>query len=213
MISENKKNARYAGLWWLLFIVIGPISYLIVDGKLLIPDDPTATIGNINSHVALFWLGVAVFLAGYTCFIMLAKTLCKLFKPVDAKLTKWMMLLVIIGTSLVIIGKITEIMSTYVSNINDATFLLNLRINIEMICELFWGLWLIPLALLILKSNLIPKAIGWILFTTVAYHILAFVVFFISGTDISTDPVLVILGMGEIITTLWLLIKGVKTQK
>lgn len=206
-MTNNKKDARLAGVWWLLFILVGPISYMVVDGQLLVPGDAAATISNINSNIALFWMGVIAFFTGYTFFILLAKALCKLFNPVDSKLTKWMMSLVIAGTALVIIGKIAEIVGANMSNMEDVACLFNLRTNIEMVGELFWGLWLIPLVMIIFKSNLIPKIIGGVLILTVIYHLAAFVMFFINGTDVSTNPVLVIFGMGEIIITLWLLIR------
>jgi len=213
MLKENKKTARMAGIWWLAFIIVGPISYMIIDGQLLVPGEAAVTVSNINSNLALFWLGVAAFLAGYACFILLAKSLCKLFNPVNSKLTKCMMGLVIAGTALILIGKIAEIAAANMSNMEDAACLFNLRTNIEMVGELFWGLWLIPLVILIFKSNLIPKIIGGVLLLTVVYHVAAFGMFFISGADISTNPVLVIFGMGEIIITLWLLIKGVKKER
>ena len=202
--------ARMAGIWWLAFILVGPVSYLVVDGKLLVAGDATTTISNINSNVALFWLGVAAFLAGYTFFIFLGKTLCKLWGPVDSKLTKWMMGLVIAGTALVIVGKIAEIAGANVSNIEDAACLFDLRTNIEMAGELFWGLWLIPLVILIFKSTLIPKIIGGALIGTVVSHLTIFVGFFIGGVALDTNPIVLLLGLGEIIITLWLLIKGVK---
>ena len=197
-----------AGLWWMLFILIGPISYLIIDGKLLIPDDTAATLGNIHSNVALFWVGVIAFLAGYTCFILLGRALCRLFMTIDSKLTKWMMGLVIVGTALIFIGKIVELIAAYVGNIEVSTHLFHLRTNMEMAGELFWGLWLIPLVMLIFKSNLIPKAIGGMLLGGIAYHLTVFGMFFISGADVSTNPVLIILGIGELLMALWLLMKG-----
>lgn len=212
MLNENKKTARIAGFWWLLFILIGPISYLVVDRKLLVPGNAVTTLSNINSNMALFWAGAAAFLAGYVCFILLAKVLCKLFRPIDSKLTKWIMGLVIAGAVLIFIGKIAEIAAAYVGNEKDAACLLNLRTNIEMAGELFWGLWLIPLVILIFKSNLIPKVIGGVLILTIVYHLAAFGMFFINGTDVSTNPVLAIFGMGELVMTLWLLIKGVKKE-
>ena len=213
MFSENKKTARMAGVYWLLFILIGPISYMIIDGKLLVSGSTEATVDNINSNTALFWAGVVAFLVGYACFILLAKTLGKLFKPVNTRLTTWMIGLMIFGTAIVIIGKVAEIAAVNVSNMEDAACLLYLRTNIEMVGELFWGLWLIPLVILIFKSNLIPKIIGGVLLLTVVYHVAAFGMFFISGADISTNPVLVIFGIGELVITLWLLIKGVKKDK
>jgi len=213
MLEENKKTAQIAGIWWLLFILIGPISYLIVDGKLLVLDDAAATVRSINSNMALFWAGVVAFLAGYACFILLAKALCRLFKSVDSKLTKVMMGLVIAGTALVLVGKIAEITAANVSNIEYAARLFDLRTNIEMAGELFWGLWLLPLALLILKSNLIPKVIGVALLLNVVAHLAIFVGFFIGGVILDTNPAVLLLGMGELVMTLWLLIIGVKKDK
>lgn len=213
MHRDNIWIGRTAGIWWLAFILITSISYMFVDGKLLIIGDTVATIRNINSNQILFWFGVAAFIIGYMCFIFLAKTFYKLFISIESKLTKWMIQFVISGTVLVIIGKVAEIIAAYIGSIKDATYLLSLRNNIEMVCELFWGLWLIPLILLIFKSNLIPKIIGGALILTVFYHLTSFVVFFTSGLDVSTNEVFIILGLGEFIMTLWLLIMGTKKGK
>jgi hypothetical protein len=228
MHNDNKKTARMAGVWWLLFILIGPVSYLVVDGKLLAPGDPAATISNIDSNMALFWAGVAAFFAGYACFILLGKTLYKLFvdsaagnsnprrsnKPIESRLAMWMMALVITGTALVLTGKIAEIAAAYAGNVENAAYLFNLRANIEMVGELFWGLWLIPLVILIFKSNLIPKVISGAVLLAVAYHLAAFVIFFIGDADVSAHPALVALGtIGELSMVLWLLIKGVKAKE
>ena len=208
--ASPARVARMAGLWWLLFIIIGPVSYLAVDGKLLVQDDTAKTLENIHSNTALFWIGAAAFFAGYACFILLAKSLCKLFKPVYSKLTKFMMGIVIAGTALVVTGKAAEIAAV---NIKNAACLFNLRTNIEMAGELFWGIWLVSLVILIFKSNLIPKAVGGAVALAAVYHLAVFCAFFITGTDISTNPVLTFLGLGEFAIALWLLIRGVRTSK
>ena len=213
MLKEYRKTARTAGVWWLLFIIIGPISYLFVDEKLLVPGDAAATVNNINSALALFWFGAAAFLAGYACFIMLGKSLCKLFKTVDPRLTKWMIGLVIVGTAVVLIGKAAEIAAANADNMDDAAGLLDLRLNMEMAGELFWGLWLVPLVMLIFKSVFIHRAIGGLLLLAAGYHLAVFSMFFIRGADVSTHPALAAAGLiGEIAMVLWLLVKGVKTQ-
>lgn len=213
MLKENKRTARAAGVWWILFIIIGSFSYLVVDEKLLVPGDAAATLGNIDSNTALFLAGIAVFLVGYACFILLARALCKLFKTVDFRLTRWMMGFVIAGTALVLIGKFAEIAAVKAGSMEDAASLFNLRVNLEMASELFWGLWLIPLVALIFKSNLIPKVIGALALIAVAYHLAVFVGFFIGATDVSAQPVFAALGMiGELAIVLWLLLKGVKAQ-
>lgn len=213
METQNKKTARLAGLWWLLFCLITPISYLVVDGKLLIDGNETETIANISSNILLFWLGVIAFIAGYLCFILLANSLRKLFTPVDTRLAKLMVVIVRIGTILVIIGKLAEIIAVNIHDISATICLLNLRKNIEMVGELFWGVWLIPLVLLIFKSDFIPKVVGGALSLAALYHLIAFATFFITGTDVSTNIYLITLGLGEFIMVFWLLIKGIKQEK
>jgi len=212
LMINYKKTARTAGVWWIMFILIAPFSYLYVDGKLLIPGDVAATLSSINSDMALFWSGFAAYLAGYACFILLAKALCGLFKTVDPKLTRWMIGLVIAGTALVLIGKVSEIAAAY-ADMEDAAFLFNLRTYIEMAGELFWGLWLIPLVMLIFKSDLIPKAVGGALLGAVVYHLAVFGIFFVSGVNADSHPALLIIGLGELVMALWLLIKGVKRKR
>jgi len=211
-MNEQKKTARTAGLWWLLFIIAGPVSYLVVDGKLLAPGDTAATLGNIGANTTMFWAGAAAFFAGYAFFILLGRTLCKLFKTVGLGLTKTMMCLVIAGTVLVAAGKVAEIAGAVSQNVETAAFLFDLRANIEITVELFWGLWLIPLVLLIFKSNFFPKIIGAAAVLAVVYHLAVFGAFFTTGIDVSVNPVLMAFGMiGELAVVLWLLIKGVKT--
>jgi len=212
MINENRKTARIAGVYWLAFFIIGPVSYLLIDGKLLVPGDTAATVSNINSGPALFWAGVAAFLAGYACFILLGKTLYGLHKPAGPRLAKLMLGLVIAGTAVVLAGKAAEIAAVNASSMKDAARLLSLRPNMEMAGELFWGLWLVPLAMLIFKSDLIPRAIGGLLLLAVIYHLAVFGVFFASGADVSGHPALAAAGfIGEAAMVLWLIIKGVKT--
>ena len=203
-----------AGVWWLLFIIIAPVSYFIIDGKLLVPGDEAATLSNIKADTALFLAGAAAFIAGYICFIMLVKTLRKLFRSADPgldNLTKWMTGFVITGTLLVLTGKVAEAAAVSMSNSTDTDGLLNLRTNIEMAGELFWGLWLVPLAILIFKSKLIPGIIGGAALLGVFYHLITFGVFFTTGTDVSAQPLLLIPGTtGELSIVLWLLIKGAK---
>lgn len=204
--EKNKRTARLAGAWWMLFIMIAPFSYLYVDEKLLISGNAAATQSNINSNIALFWAGTVAFLAGYSCFILLAKTLCKLFVSVDYRLTRWMTGFVITGTAIVLMGKISEIIAANAGSLEDAACLFKLRPYIEMAGELFWGLWLIPLAMLIFKSDYVPKTIGVALLVAASYHLAAFGIFFTKGADVSAHPVLAALGIGELAMALWLLV-------
>ncbi len=78
--------------------------------------------------------------------------------------------------------------------------------------EIYWGLWLIPLALLIYKSDFIPKIFGVMLFISAIAYIVdsCTFLFFPNYRAAIVEYSLAIAGITEIAIMLWLLIKGVK---
>ncbi|MCL2817847.1 MAG: DUF4386 domain-containing protein, partial [Clostridiales bacterium] len=77
---------------------------------------------------------------------------------------------------------------------------------------IFWGLWLLPLGLLILKSNLIHKIIGFLLLGACVANLVDFAIHFIAPNtpEIVLNLCYIIGMLGEFGLVLWLLIKGVK---
>jgi len=85
-----------------------------------------------------------------------------------------------------------------------------------MAAVIFWGLWLLPLGLLIFKSGFIPKIIGILLLAACVGNLIDFGMFFFAPPEISEVvlPVVYIVGMlGEFGLVLWLLIIGVKVRE
>jgi len=208
---NSKKTARIAGLWYLANIIILMFSYLFVDDKLLVLGDCTASLNNINANKPLFYIGCAAFLIGYICLIISALTLMKLFQPVDSKQATLIPVCLIIGVVIVFTGKAIELYGVVIQNAD----LLALRENIDMSAEILWGLWLVPIGILILKSGLIPKIIGILLLAACLSHWVDFTLFFFASelSEIIMPPVYIVGMFGEFGLTLWLLIKGVKTTK
>ena len=210
MLNENKKTARIAGIWYLANIVILMFSYMFVDAKLLVSGDAALSLSNINANKPLFYLGCAAFLIGYVCITMSALTLMKLFKPVCPKQAALIPILLIIGVIIVFIGKAIELYAAVTQNAG----LLAVRENIDMSAEIFWGLWLLPIGMLIFRSKLMPKIVGILLFVACLSHVVAFAVFFFAHDFFANaETVIYALGMGEFVLVAWLLIKGVKVQE
>jgi len=212
---DNKKMARAAGFWYLAFTLLGAFTYMVVDEKLLAPGDASATLGNINSNLMLFWLGFGALLLGYICFILLASALRMLFKPVSTGLGNLMVVFVFAGIVIVLVGRIAGVAALNEISNDDVSRYFAFQANAEMAAGLFWGLWLLPLGLLILKSNLIPEAIGVLLLAACVCNLAVFALYFFAPALLpAAEPALMITGMiGEFSLILWLLIKGVKTQK
>jgi hypothetical protein len=212
-LVRNKKYARFAGFSWFIFGIFGMLSYMVADAKLLVTGDTAATISNINSNMGLFCFGVVTFIIGYGIFVPLAGSLRKLFKPINHNLTIMMIGLVIVGTAMVLVGKSLEFFALN-SSVEEATRLFDLRASIEMAGELFWGLWLIPLVMLIFKSELIHKWVGWLLAVAAFVHLCWFVAFFFIPPFVPAIEIIATVGMPcEFIPAGYLLVKGVKTPK
>ena len=79
------------------------------------------------------------------------------------------------------------------------------------VLEIFWGLWLMPLALLIYKSGFIPRIVGVLGFITgIAYITDSFTFLLFPAYRALLSPYLMVAFFGEVSIILWLLIKGVK---
>jgi hypothetical protein len=92
-----------------------------------------------------------------------------------------------------------------------AMLFLNLHGRGLVIAELFWGLWLFPLGLLVYRSRFLPRFLGvWLGLAGAAWVVLSLVSVVLpqyqSEVYTYTQPAV----FGEIAFMLWLLIKGAK---
>jgi hypothetical protein len=79
--------------------------------------------------------------------------------------------------------------------------------------EMFWGLWLLPFGLLVMRSRFLPRILGvWLIVNGVAYVAISLIALlwpaYASLAFRAAQPAL----MGELAITLWLLIKGAKVE-
>jgi hypothetical protein len=80
--------------------------------------------------------------------------------------------------------------------------------------ELFWGLWLFPLAFLVYKSGFIPRFLGvWLLINGIVYVLLSFASIVLPEYKDLVFTVGMPAMFGELVFMLWLLIKGVTSKR
>jgi hypothetical protein len=92
-----------------------------------------------------------------------------------------------------------------------AMLFLNLHHYGFVVAEIFWGLWLLPLALLVYRSRFLPRFLGvWLVLDGFAYLALSLTSVLLPqySDKVSTysQPAL----FGEVAFMLWLIIKGAK---
>jgi len=81
----NKKQARIAGLLYLLASIPVFFAWVYVPNKLIVTGDATATANHVRASETLLRLGIGSELIGLIVFIFVVLALYQLFKPVSEK--------------------------------------------------------------------------------------------------------------------------------
>jgi len=95
-----------------------------------------------------------------------------------------------------------------------AYFFTRLHYQVIVSAEVLWGIWLFPMAILILKSRWFPRVLGWWLMLDGATWIIAsFANMFLPEYVDTINTWSIPFQFGEIAVTLWLLVMGAKENK
>ncbi len=230
LASKNtvKRQARRAGLWYLLLMVTAPLGLLYVPGKIMVSGNATATAENLRTSEGLLRLGIASELTHQVIGILVVLALYRLFKPVDESLSR----------QLVALGALVSVPIMFANVLNDiaalmlakgpaflsvfdrpqldalAYFFLRLHSSGITVASIFWGLWLIPFGLLVVRSGFIPKMLGYLLWVAAAGYLAeAFATLVMPQLKPAVSPLALPLELGELPIIFWLAIWGARTPK
>jgi hypothetical protein len=226
-MEPTDKAARVAGAWYLSLVLIGPFSLMYVPGKLIVHGNAAATASNILNHETLFRFSILADMIGAVIFICLALALYRLFSGVNKTHASLMVALVLVSATVGFLNTLNNIAALtlfrggadFLSVVDkpqrDALAMLFLRLNFQgdIINEIFWGLWLLPFGLLVMRSRFLPRILGvWLIVNCFAYVALSLTgILLPQYYDVafrSAFPAL----LGEVAIMLWLLIKGARVQ-
>ena len=224
-MNSTKKQARLAGLLYLLASIIGFFGLIYVP-KLIVPGDATATADHVRASETIFRLGIASELAGFTIFIFVVLALYRLFKGVNEKHALAMAILLLVSIPISLLNVLNEIaavilvsgadfLSAFEKGQLDALAYLFLRLHGQgfVVAQIFWGLWLFPFGILIIRSGFIPRFLGYLLFIAAFGHLAnSFTSLVLPSYRHLVDQFAGILQIAELPTIFWLLIMGAKDQ-
>jgi Domain of unknown function (DUF4386) len=225
-MSSLKKQARVAGLLYFLASLPAPFGLIYVPSKLIVLNDATATANNIRASESLLRLGIGCELLGSIMFILVVVALYRLFNPVNETHALAMMILILISIPISLLSVVNEVVALTVVSGADflsafetrqldgfAYILMRLHSRAILVAEIFWGLWLIPLGILIIQSRFIPRVLGYLLFLAALGYLASSVTFLLlpSYGDL-VDKFASQLPLCELPIIFWLLIWGAKGQ-
>ena len=95
-----------------------------------------------------------------------------------------------------------------------AMLFISLRKNAAILAQIPYGIWLLPLGYLVIKSRFLPKLLGILLIADcIGLQISVLQYFLLPGYEVVSYPCMVVSAIAELSLTLWLLIMGAKDQK
>jgi Domain of unknown function (DUF4386) len=224
-----KATARTAGLLYLIVVLTGIFSIAYLPSQLIVRGDAAATFAHISANSPLLRLGIA---AGFVCYIaytMLPLVLYKLLESVNKKAAVLMVVFALIGVTISFVNlfhRLDLLSLTNQSPYLSAFTLEQLQAMVMLcldayrhgivVCEIFWGLWLLPFGYLVYRSGFLPKTLGVLLMLGCFGYLIevfASTIFPAFNTFRYAGFVTLPASIGEIGTCLWLLIIGVRESK
>jgi len=224
-MSSPKTLARIAGLLYLGTSV--PFVFAVqVRSRIIEPADAAATVHNIRASATLFRVGLVADLVSWAGFLATALALYLLLKHANqlaaVAMVAFVAVMVAVGYSNTVnqYSAITIAMSAeYANGLGQAganalvLMFTDVQGNGLDINELFFGLWLLPLSYLVIKSRYFPRVIGGLLIIAGLSWIAQFLVILLAP---SLKGVISFLGVGsdgELIFIGWLLVRGARAPR
>lgn len=218
-------RSRLPGLLYLVVVLTGVFCLAYVPGQLAGPDAQT-TLDNMVARQVLFRQGVAAFIVEQVAFLLLALVLYRSLNDVSRTAPALMLGFVVVGVPLALAAVSHRLQALSLLTDTDTAQLLSLEQRQQaahaamkayrsgmLLVRVFWGLWLLPLGWLVLRSRRVPRLLGVLLVLGgLGYVLGVFAELLVPGYDdwwlagYMTLPA----ALGEIGTCLWLLLFGLR---
>jgi Domain of unknown function (DUF4386) len=222
-VIAPKTLARIAGVFYLL-MTAAAFNELYVLARIVKSGDATATADNIRASTTLFRLGFAGDLVTGTCWLLTAMALYLLLKHVHQLAAAVMVIFAAVGAAIQCLNQLNQYTALTIATSDSYARTLGkagsdaltglfagMQHNGYIINSMFFGLWLLPLGYLVVKSGYFPKVLG-VLLIVGCFAYIADLFTQVLAPDLSQNIGLVLIavaGIAELSFMLWLLVKAV----
>jgi hypothetical protein len=218
--SALVRTARTTGLLYLGFFVIG-VANEVVRSRLYVGGDPHGTLGHLADHGALARVGIALELGVVLAQALTALWFYRLFRRVDSfaagALAAFGMVSAgaILCSAALLASALGVAQDTSLAAGGDAAATVQLLyvVNGDLwgVAAVFFGLWLLPMGRLALRSGWFPPLLGWVVLAGGAgYLVSAFVQYLRPDADVVTQLLMVPATIGELWMMAYLLVVSLR---
>ena len=220
---DVKRTARTTGLLYLGFFITGILGSMVVRGRLFVADDPQGTLSNLVAHDSLARIGIALELGIALTQALTAVWFYRLLHNVDrlaaGTITAFGLVnaVAILGSAAVLATarEVAQDGSLAVTGgqASTAQLLYVASGHIWGVAAVFFGLWLIPMGWLAIRSAWFPRPLGWVLITAgICYVISAFTSYLFTSAELATQLLTIPSIIGEVWIMAHLVIVGVRRR-
>ena len=226
-MTPTNRNARIAGLLYLLLTLAAPLRLIYIPSALFVRGDATATANNIVANEMLFRLGIVADLFSGTMCIFITLALYRLFRGVDHNLAVLMVILggvlpaaldffiVLNDAAALMLARGPKFLAAFDKPQRDALAMLFLRLHDQEVlaAQIFWGIWLFPLAILVYRSRFLPRFLAvWLAINGIAYVVISLTGLLFPHRSAMIANITFPALLGEMAFVLWLLIRGARDR-
>jgi hypothetical protein len=222
-MTSLSKDARVAGLLYILSSLFGIVRLVYIPSTLLTSENAAATAGNIARHEFLFRFGIVSSLLCSALWIFVTLALFRLLKGVDEALSRLMVITLVI-TPIFVVNEGNDLAALlfargadFLSAFDQAQrqsfvmLFLNLHHQIDLASAILWILFHVPFGVLVYKSRFLPRILGvWLVMVGFAYFALSLTGLMLPAYEHSVWNVAQVVLLGEVAIMLWLAIMGAK---
>jgi Domain of unknown function (DUF4386) len=223
-MTSLKNIARMTGIIYFILALIATYDFFYVQPNIMVAGDTAATAKNMLANEFLFRTGMAAAVIANTLFVFVVLLLYRLLNQVNNQQARLMAGLVMVGIPVAFFADALKVtaLSIFKGELltsiplqqkqDIAMTLIKIGSYSSQMITLYWGLWLLPLGLLIYKSGFIPRILGVLLIINgIGYVISSFTfILFPDQLAIVSKFVFPTYFIGEIPLIFWLMIIGVR---
>ena len=218
----TRKDARQTAVLYLLMGLPGVPALAYLPKNFVVPGDAAATVQRIANGETVYRLIVLGALVSMVFFVFLALKLHRLFEDVDRRQAQLLVLFVMISvalglvdvvcllTPLAIQGRAASLGAFSKPQVDAMTLgVFSVRNVLLGVDEAFWGLWLLPFGVLVIKSGAIPKIIGvFLIMGCVGWVAMSTIFIVVPHAHRLSDLAFMLAQPGELSVLGWLLVKS-----
>lgn len=218
------RTARLTGLLYFIQVPLAIFGVMYAPMALIVQGDALATMNNFASSASVFRMSIGAALLVQVSHLFIAILLYKILSPAGKTAGVIMVVLMAVSVPIAMLNESLNFAILHLANGSPllagfsteqvsslVTLLHNLHEDGIFIAQIFWGLWLIPMGILIVKSEFLPKWLGYANLIVVASYMVDFVAgIFVPELGVAITGTV---GFLEILFPLWLLVRGVNVAK